>query len=65
MHVLALLHNVSGELRHVRRRLEILPELDPLPLALLLVRRRRKKKKNKKKPIKKHSVGAFAGFDVS
>lgn len=35
VHVLALLHHISGQLRHVRRRLQVLPKLDPLPLALL------------------------------
>lgn len=35
VHVLALLHHVPGQLRHVRRRLQVLPKLDPLPLTLL------------------------------
>lgn len=37
MHVLALLHHVPGQLGHVCGRLEVLAELDPLPLPLLRV----------------------------
>ena len=35
VYVFALLHHVSGQLRDVRRRLQVLPKLDSLPLALL------------------------------
>lgn len=35
MHVLALAHDVAGQLGHIGRGLEVFSELDPFPLPLL------------------------------
>lgn len=41
VNVLALLHHVPGQLGHVCGRLEVLAQLDPLPLPLLSIARDR------------------------